>query len=136
MINFGRNFVIFVKNLLTWGLLLFLYLFFCKCPSLKHPVQKSSYPKLFFLNRRPGRLIGHLRWPSRLVKQDFEYPFIQRTFTNATPSDTILLMTFMKSSLIETWIYIYIHNLRLARWFLLTLKYKTLAQVRHYRLCS
>ena len=29
-----------------------------------------------------------------------------------------------------------IHNLELARWFLLTLKHKTLAQIRHYRIRS
>ena len=53
--NFGRNSVIFVKNLLAWHFLLYFFIFLLSAQSKQEPTYK-----FLLLNKRPGRLNGHL----------------------------------------------------------------------------
>ena len=63
VINFGRNFVIFVKNLPAWHFLLLLSIFLMSAlVRLSAESKQAPTQKLLFLNKRSERLIGHSRY--------------------------------------------------------------------------
>lgn len=62
-INFGGNFLIFVKSLLAWQLfVVFIFLFFNKHSGpIKHPIYASAYPKALAFKQVSWCLVGHLQ---------------------------------------------------------------------------